>query len=218
LLLCGIFSARSQDFNYNLSVDTTYTYTNLSGATQLSPGEKWLPSYEIPTGFPEGALQSVTLETNGFVIYNKVLNSAVMAFNGFHCKPDSMGSWSQLSYQSSGAPGSKLLKIECKNVGQGEEPKELLSYQVWIRESGVFEIVIGPNTYEKPAGDTIIDTNQVVHLGLINRNMNNSDNGLFISGTPQSPVSTALSGEDPALAFLRTVPKRGYKYTFTPQN
>ncbi|MCD6068934.1 MAG: hypothetical protein K0S33_3760 [Bacteroidetes bacterium] len=216
LLVFYAGSGYAQSFDYTVAIDSSQAYTSLSSATVLSPGQKWLPTYEIPTGFSDPSSQQITLETNGFVVYNKQFNSAIMAFNGFRCKLDSNSAWSQLSYLSTGSPGSKILKIEFKNVGQGAETKELLSYQVWIRENGVFEIAIGPNTYEKLPGDTIIDTNQVVHLGLINRNMDTANQGLFVSGSPQNPAPAALNSGDPALAYLRTVPKRGYKYIFTP--
>jgi hypothetical protein len=108
------------------------------------------------------------------------------------------------------------LKVEYKNVGQSNDPSELLSYQLWVRESGTFEVFIGPNTYEAAPGDSLSDTSQVVFIGLINRNMDQSTNGVFISGTPQNPVPIALNQEQPNLAYLRTVPKRGYHYIFTP--
>ncbi|MDP2386987.1 MAG: hypothetical protein Q8M29_11485 [Bacteroidota bacterium] len=218
LLPCCGAVAYAQQFNYSISLDTTFNYTDLSSATVLSQNAKWLVKYEIPTGFDTigNTLQKVNLETNGFVIYNKNLNHALMAFKGFNCKLDSNSNFSQLSYLTTGTAGSKILKIEFKNVGQGEDPKELLSYQLWLKENGVFEIAVGPNSYQKNPGDTIIDTMQVVHIGLINRNMDTESNGLFISGTPQNPVSSPLNSQNTELAFLRTVPKRGYKYTFTP--
>src|ERR1700741_5114998 len=162
---------KAQNFNYTISLDSTYNYTSLSEATVLSQNSKWLPTYNVPTGFNSVSLQSVVVETNGFVIYNKKFNHALMAFNGFRCKLDSNSAYSQLSYLTTGAGGSKILKIEFKNVGQESGSKEAVSYQVWLHENGVFDIVIGPNTYEKNPGDTIIDTMQVIHLGLINRNM-----------------------------------------------
>ena len=220
LLLSGSITAGyAQGFNYSISLDTSFNYTALSGASVLSQNTKWQPTYEVPTDFSDSlnaSLQSVTVESNGFVVYNKKFNSAVMALKGFGCKLDSNAAWSQLSYLTTGIDGSKILKIEFKNVGQGDAPNELLSYQVWLRENGIFEIVIGPNTYEKNQGDTIIDTNQVVFVGLINRNMDAETNGLFISGTPQSPSSSPVNSEHPDFSYLRTVPKKGYKYTFTP--
>lgn len=217
-IFCFAFTSlyKAQNFNYTISLDSSAQYTGLSNATVLSPNQKWRTKYEIPTGFSAGSLQNVSLETNGFVIYNQSFNHAIMAFKGFGCKLDSNSSFSQLSYLTTGTTGSKILKIEFKNVGQGEDPHELLSYQIWIKENGVFEIAVGPNTYEKNPGDTIIDTNQVVHLGLINRNMDAENNGLFISGTPQNPLSSPINSQSPELGYLRTVPKRGFKYTFTP--
>jgi hypothetical protein len=217
LLFMAALQTYSQNFDYTISIDSSTHYSNLSGATVLSPDAKWLPAYEIPTGFTsQGAIQHVRLETNGFVIYNQALNHAVMAFNGFHCKTDSVAAWSQLSYLSCGSAGSKTLKIQFTNVGKGEDPKELLSYQVWIQENGAFQVVVGPNTYEAIPGDTLTDTSQVIHVGLINRNMDAATNGLLLSGVPQDPEPISILPENPTLAYLRTVPKRGYRYIFTP--
>jgi hypothetical protein len=219
LFFSAVLNTYSQNFSYSISIDSTTQYSCLSGATVLSPNEKWQPAYEIPTGFTSpGSMQSVRLETNGFVIYNRSLNHAVMAFNGFHCKTDSVAALSQLSYLSTGTAGAKTLKIQFTNVGQSEDPKELLSYQVWIQENGVFQVVVGPNTYEAGAGNTLNDTTQVIHLGLINRDMDAATNGLLLSGTPQDPDPLTILAENPSLAYLRTVPKRGYHYVFTPAN
>lgn len=216
LLLVSNIKAYAQNFNYTISVDSSATYTPLSDASILSSTEKWLPQYEINTGFSPGSLQSVVIETNGFIVFNKQYNSAVMAFYGFGSKIDSSGNRSRLSYTTSGTEGSKILKIEYKNVGMSSDPHELTSFQVWIKENGSFDVVVGSNSYEPNPGDTLIDTNRVVHIGLINRNMDTTERGIFISGTPGAPQSVPLNDEHPDLSFLRTVPKRGFKYTFTP--
>jgi hypothetical protein len=220
-VLCLAFVSlwcNAQDFSYTLSIDSSLQYTDLSNATALSPDSAWLPRYEIQSGFTQNPSFSgnFSIETNGFLIFNKQLNTALMAFSGFHCKVDTNGYYSKLSYTLSGSSGSKLLKLEFKNVGQSNEPSELLSYQLWVHENGVMEVFVGPNTYEAVPGDSLSDTSQVVFMGLINRNMDQSTNGVFVSGSPQNPVPAVLNQEQPNLAYLRTVPKRGYRYIFTP--
>lgn len=207
----------AQDFNYSISLDTTSGYTALDdAATNLSNGGAWLPKYEIPTGFSAASKQSIILETNGYTIYDRQNNFALMAFNGFHCKVDSASAYSKLSYHTTGAQGSKILKIEFKNVGQGDAPHELISYQVWVKESGGFEVVVGPGTYNTTLIDSLIDTNQVVHIGLINRNMDKENNGIFISGKTNIPVSAPLNSTTTEIAYMRSIPKKGFKYIFTP--
>lgn len=214
----GNSQMHAQGISCTLRIDSSAQYTELSNATILSSESTWLPTYDIVTGFtPKPQLSGTfSLETNGFLVFNKQLNRALMAFSGFHCKVDTNGNYSKLSYTISGSPGSKLLKIEFKNVGQSDDPKELLSYQLWVRESGIMEVIVGPNSYEAAPGDSLIDTNQVVFIGIINRDMDQGTNGVFISGIPKNPVPNTLNAEQPNLAYLRTVPKRGYRYIFTP--
>lgn len=209
-------------FNYYVSLDSSVTYQALTGATSLNNGQKWEMQYRIPVGFPftfnGKTVDTLLFEANGFLTLDPKMNYALMTFNNFYCKHDSANQYSCLNYAQSGSPGSRILKLECKNVGQTDRDKEALSYQLWIRESGSIEIFIGPNTYAPLPGDTVADTMQVVHMGLINRNMDTAEKGLFISGTPKSPSPAPLNESYTEIAWLRTVPKQGYRYIFTPTN
>jgi hypothetical protein len=207
----------AQNFNYTITLDTAAQYTALSGATPLSTNTKWQPQYNIPTSFTADSatavLTSITFETNGYFVYNKSLNHALMAFTGYTSVPDSNTTYSQLSYLTSGAPGNQVLKVQLTNLGKEGNPEEYLSYQLWLHQNGAFDIIIGDNTYNTAS---TLDTMQYVHIGLINRNMDQETNGLFVAGTPQSPVPAILNTQNTELAYLRTMPKKGYKYTFTP--
>src|ERR1700741_1647377 len=166
LLLAGICPAQ---FNYTISIDSSVTYQNLTEPTNLNSGDKWSRSYKIPVGFAfpfnGKTIDSVSFESNGYLIIDQKLNTALMAFNNFHCKLDSNQSYSALKYKLSGTEGSRVFKIECKNIGQGDEGKELLCYQVWLKESGNIEVFIGQNTYTPLHG--AVDTMQVIHMGII---------------------------------------------------
>jgi hypothetical protein len=223
-ILCFLilFNSKAQDFSFSVSMDSTLNYQQLPESVSLNSGNKWRHSYKIPLGFSfpfQGkAIDTVTFESNGFLVIDQQLNYALMAFNNFYCKTDSNSNYSSLSYQLSGEQGSGIFKLECRNIGQTNFTAECLSYQIWLRENGNIEFFMGPNTYEAPPGGSIIDTMQIVHIGLIKRDMDETERGVFISGNPSSPSSAPLNDEHPEIAYMRTIPKKGCRYIFIPNS
>ncbi|MBC7862016.1 MAG: hypothetical protein IAF38_03525 [Bacteroidia bacterium] len=212
---------KSQTFNYTLSIDSSVSYEALSNATPLANDTlNWNFFYKLPVGFSFPFLgknfDSLRIETNGLIVFEDNNNFSLIAFHNFKNKVDSLGHRSSLSYNVSGNPGEKIFKLQYKNVGQGNDTRELLSYQLWLRENGNTEIVVGFNTYGILSNDSITDTSQVIMMGFINRNMDTGQNGLFISNTPSHPQSTPIDAEHTDLPYLRTMPRSGFRYVFSP--
>ena len=238
--LCS-YTLRAQQFDYTVSCDSNGTYQELSSQTILNTNNSaWNFSYRVPVGFAFNFLgqnfDSVTVERNGYLCFDKDRSYALMAFNAFHDKEDSLENHSVLSYAQSGSTPNRILKIQYKNVGQSGAASELLSYQLWLKESGALEVHIGPHTQLTAEagfdttmiayvteGDSMIlhtnyyDTLMPVQIGLLNTNMDSETRGLFLKGSPTQPASQPVNDQNPGFAFMRSLGRAGTTYIFTPQ-
>ena len=238
--LCS-YTLRAQQFDYTVSCDSSGTYQELSSQTILNTNNSaWNFSYRVPVGFAFNFLgqnfDSVTVERNGYLSFDKDRSYALMAFNAFYDKQDSSGNRSVLSYAQSGSAPNRILKIQYKNVGQSGTASELLSYQLWLKEGGALEVHIGPHTQLTAEagfdttmiayvteGDSMIlhtnyyDTLMPVQIGLLNTNMDSETRGLFLKGSPTQPASQPVNDQNPGFAFMRSLGRAGTTYTFTPQ-
>ncbi len=146
-------SGESQSFNYDFSKDSV-SWQELNSQTILNSGNQaWNFCYKIPIGFTFNFLgagfDSLRIETNGYLVFDANRDYAMTAFLGFGDCMDSSGNHSVLGYEVSGTSGSKILKIQFKNIGSSKKSSKHLTYQVWLKESnGAVEIHIGPNDYQ----------------------------------------------------------------------
>lgn len=220
--LLSVYSLRAQQFSYTATCDSSGTYEELNAQTLLNPGgEVWSFRYRIPIGFAFSFLgqsfDSVTVERNGYLSFDSDRRYAIMAFNTFHDKTDSMNNRSTLSYALSGTAGSRVLKLQFKNVGQTHDASEALSYQLWMKESGAVEIHLGPHTYAVADTSNYSDTLMAVQLGLLNTQMDTPVRGLFLGGSPTQPASQPVDDQHPDMVFMRSLGRAGTKYSFIPQ-
>ncbi|HTF04834.1 MAG TPA: hypothetical protein VK826_12450 [Bacteroidia bacterium] len=229
---------RSQDFDYTVSTDSV-AWNELSAQTILNTGNSaWSFSYKIPIGFTFNYLgrnfDSLTIETNGYIVFDEDRNYALTAFSGVGDCVDSEGNHAIIGYELSGTVGNRILKIQYKNCGLSGSSSETQSWQIWLRENGNVEVRIGPGTLrtneigvlvvneetfeESFSTILVIDTEQNCRIGLLNMNMDTEVRGLFIGSSCTSPQTRAVNEEYPETLYLDSVPNRGFRYTFTPSN
>lgn len=242
----------SQDFNYTVTTDTE-TWQELNSQTILNPNNSaWNFSYKIPVGFSFNYLgrnfDSLTIETNGYLVFDADRNYAFTTFLGFSDCTDSTGTHSVLGYELSGTTGDHILKIQFKNTGNSLHASEFFSWQVWLKENGVVEIHIGPNDFQpsftvsndssfvesvlpdqegEPTDSLVItqDTTfinytslQAYRVGMLNMNMDTSTRGLFVGGEVDSPQSQPVDDQDAEPLYFMRAPSQNTRYTFTPNS
>ena len=236
---CGLtLNAQSQFYNFSVS---TGSYSDLTGSTSLNNGITWDdPQFNIPIGFNfqyfnttmnqifvedwglGGELTSDTSETGilpllipyGADIIDR--GSDTINFIG------QAGSLSPLSYKLEGNIGSRILKIEWKNVGFYSDidddniSTDFTNFQLWLYEgTNDIEIHFGPNSITQP--NLAFDDETGSYVGLFPEYDFDNDslisNGIVLSGNPSSP--NALSVDSIYANFLNGVIPNGVIYKFT---
>jgi hypothetical protein len=230
-------SLSAQNFNYTVST-TTETWQELNSQTILNANNRaWNFSYKIPVGFPFTFLgrsfDSLTIERNGYVVFDEDRNYAFTACSNLSDYANNNGAHAVLGYELSGANNNHILKIQFKNLAIGSGDSRKTSYQIWLKENGSIEFHAGPTDFRphfvcmdttwSPAVDSMIidsvftqiDSTIGWRIGLINQNMNSANNGFFIEGNPDNPFSQQTDAQHEP-AFLLAPPKCGTRYTFSP--
>ena len=226
----------AQNFNYSINRDSV-AWNELNAQTILNASNTpWEVSYRIPIGFSFNYLgqnfDSVTIETNGYIVFDGVRNYAFTAFSELGDVEDSVGIHSVISYENTGTPGNRTLKVQFLNCGISGDFKERQSWQIWIKEDGSIAILIGPGTLREQTNtvslthpvtlnDSIVTVVEIdsVHntrIGLINMNMDTPLRGYFIGNDPSAPASQSINNEQPEALRLYCIPPKGYLYPFTP--
>lgn len=229
---------RAQDFKYTVSTDSV-AWNPLGTQTFLCGGNsEWDFAYKIPIGFTFGFcgrnFDSLTVETNGYIVFDNDRNYALTAFSGMGDRVDATGNHSLIGYELSGATGSRVLKIQYLGCGPNRNGAGAQSWQIWLRENGNVEFRIGNGTLrcntvttisydeENEVMDTVtvtqLDSAQTYRIGLLNMNMNTESRGLFITADPAAPTAVTVSENDPEVLPLQFLPTAGRRYVFTPSN
>ncbi len=237
-VLAGYGISAGQNFNYSVSTDSV-SWNELNSQTILnSNNTAWNFSYKIPLGFTFNYLgrnfDSLTVETNGYLVFDNDRNYALTAFSGVGDHVATTGNHSVLGYELSGTAGNHILKIQYLNCSPNATGEEVQSWQVWLKENGNVEVRVGPGSLRTNSFENIVfneltemeDTTVVVQLdstqnyriGILNMNMNTEDRGLFVSGNPSAPQTAEVNESNPETPFLNFIPAQGYRYTFTPSN
>ncbi|MEO5643580.1 MAG: hypothetical protein ABIS12_09660 [Bacteroidia bacterium] len=231
-------STKAQDFNYSFTKDSV-AWQELNTQTILNTdNDAWDFSYKIPIGFSFNYLgrnfESLTIETNGYVVFDDDRNYALTAFLGFGDCVDAFGNHPVLGYELSGTAGNRILKIQFKNLCNSLGSSKYFSYQVWLKENGALEIHVGPNDFQpgiivntvmeeseiiqRDTTFTNIDSMQVYRVGLLNMNMDTEISGFFIGGITSSPQSQPVNGNYSEPIYMMRAPSQGTRYTFTPNS
>ena len=205
--------SKAQNFNYTLTKDST-SYQPLSTTAIVADKEDWTNkkfSLNLPFQFNCAGVitDSLTIESNGFISFGANTNLALVAFNNFLCSMDTTGAFvSEISFLLSGSPGSRVAKLEFKNLSLGTvSPEDFFSYQLWFYEgNNKIEYHIGPHAY---AAISVFPE----LIGVIRRRMDASVNGYLVTGSPSSPTGKQLNDE---FSYIDRMPGTGTIYTFTP--
>lgn len=139
----------------------------------------------------------------------------------FEADSSTTGSLSNISYLLEGAPGSRILKIEWKNVGFYSELEfdnistDFTNFQLWLYEgSNDIEIHFGPNSITQP--NLSFDGEAGTYIGLFPEvdfdNETVIGTGIELSGNPRSP--TVLATSSIYTNFLNGVIPNGTIYKF----
>jgi hypothetical protein len=226
----------AQNFDYSVSSDSV-AWDELSSQTILNTSNSaWNISYRIPIGFSFNYLgrsfDSLTIETNGYFVFDANRNYSFISFAGFGDRVDSLGDHAVLGYELTGGSGNHILKIQFKNCGQSISALNSLSYQVWFHEANnKIETRVGPNSYRCMVEEqalsadsigrvqfttiTVSDTVQSM-IGLINMNMNSQVRAYLLTGSFLDPSGQQVDENNTELAHMVEIPRSGYRYTFTP--
>lgn len=214
--LC-LHPAMAQTFGYSLQKDSS-AYVPLSGATVLSAGENFRSKsfmLDIPFAFNfcGTSADSVCIEGNGFLVFDKGKGTAVVAFNNFGSNKDTAQQYaSSILSVPTGTAGNRILKLEFRSLSQNRlSVHDYLSYQVWLYENGnKVEFHTGPN-----ACSHVPDLELPFLMGLINKSMDTETKAYLVSGDPAAPVGQLIIGES-GLVYLNNVPLEGTVITLTP--
>lgn len=213
------FAQQEPQFNYSVNASAAGEYAPLNQAQQATQNGSWNFCYRLPIGFSFPFLgsrfDSVFVETNGYLVFDKNRDYAFTAFSMFGDAVDKYGSHSSLAYALSGTPGNHVLKIQFNNVGRNGSGAMLLDYQVWLLESGDLELHVGPNDFQ-PDSIHPLDSSLLVRIGMLNMNMDTRNRGYFIRGSAEQSSGQPMDDQHPDPVYLLNVPPAGTRYVFSP--
>lgn len=205
-LMYSIAPLRSQTYSFQA---TTAPYADLTNPISLNNGEVWVfPDYTIPIGFNFWYFHEY-IDTLYFFEESAAMLTTSNEEGGFHKLLIPFGSMlidrgygtsqslSPLSYELSGEPGNRVLKIEWKNVGFGFEYdaintlNDYVNFQLWLYEaSGNIELHFGPLSIIHPEFAYIdVSGPSVALIPEYNYDEDTlSSSSLWLQGNPENPV------------------------------
>lgn len=154
------FSKLNQSYNY------------LSGATSLTSGSLWDDTVVVaPIGFNfkflnnTNSSDSILFSTWGFLAFRNEYFPSPLIWMGRSMVPfagdlrekslaQGGAPESDISYQTTGTAGSRIFKLQCKNIGFYDDTTgtDSLNFQVWLYEgSNVIEYHYGPSQLDDNA-------------------------------------------------------------------
>ncbi|WP_299889142.1 T9SS type A sorting domain-containing protein [uncultured Lacinutrix sp.] len=244
ILFCA-FTTLSIAQSYNFS-KLTGTYTNLANSTSLNNNVPWDdPELTIPIGFNfqyfNSTLSELTLFSDGdgadlstqttptgtlpiLIAYGVDIIDRGYDFNNPNANT---GSLSNISYKLEGTVGSRILKIEWKNVGFYEDINDdgisidYTNFQLWLFEGiNTIEIHFGPNSITQPNLNFEGETG--ARIGLVeNYNFNTETligTAKMLNGDPNAPFLVNSNDDTLESIYLNGVIPNGTIYRFENQN
>lgn len=224
-LLYACFSVKAQSYSFT---QATASYADLSGATVIPFGDfdpqsdlYWVNDligetfyfYGRPYKFDTSA-KYLFIQSNGDL---RIDNDSTLAIiDGAFTYLDSINAQSSVSYKIVGASGSKILKVQWKNmkvrVGQAGN---YLNMQIWVyQQNGVVEIHYGPRSASNASGFNV-NTGPQVGMFLSGFAFTQCLEKLWVNGSPTSPVLD--SNANYVFKAMSGIPSAGTLYRFTPR-
>ncbi|HSI89491.1 MAG TPA: T9SS type A sorting domain-containing protein [Adhaeribacter sp.] len=209
LLAIGLFTGpqfgASAQTTYSFTA-TTGTYTDLVTPTVLTTAGWDDDDFTVAIGFPftifdpTGAggnltVDSVNIDTYGDLYFSSASDLKIVV--GYEADLVDLGTtttMSPVSYQLSGTAGSRIFKIEFKNVGfsgqSGPVTGDFANFQVWLYEgSNKIEMHYGPSSVSAASMSTFISGTGSSHGVAAHIDPTTGTvTGPFISGQPASPT------------------------------
>ncbi len=198
LLAMQVGASAQQGYNFN---QTTGAYTDLVSPTVLTGNIIWDDtSFIVPLGFPfmvgNNTYNSVEIDANGVLIFMSGLNiGVVVALDADLVDRGISAPASPISYQVSGATGSRVFKVEWKNAGFIDgTASDFISFQAWLYEgSNKIEYRYGtssignPGNIFGPAGGPASGIATEINLFV------GSLSGVFLQGAPAAATAVAVN-------------------------
>jgi hypothetical protein len=119
---------------------------------------------------------------------------------------------SEFSYKLEGSAGSKVLKLQFKNMGfeTGTEA-EYISYQVWLHERGPIEVRFGPSNLSVEAYNGF--GGPAIGLLFMDEQFNTIYNQFYLKGTAADPTTTTGG-----ITGITGTPAEGTMFRFEPEH
>lgn len=228
---------------YELTISSA-PYADLVGSTSLNGEVPWDdPEFVIPLGFDfdffditytELAIREWGLGGSlGTTDFTNITTPFLTPYGAdvidrgydFSGGEPTDGSLSNISYLVEGAEGSKILKVEWKNVGFYTELEEdnistdFTNFQMWLYEgSNDIEVRFGMNSITDP--EASFDEQTGSWIGLFeNLNLDTEEltgEAFTLSGTPESAELTTINGNlENAVTFLDGIIPNSTVYKFS---
>lgn len=221
---------------------TTGTYANLVSPTSLTNGNTWDdPQLTIPLGFNfqyfDSTVSTMFIEDYGLgsdLVVNDSEAGIIPTLSPFDVDiidrafdvssgTVSTGGLSPISYKLSGATGSRILKIEWRNVGFYDDKDDdgnsidFANFQVWLFEgTNNIELHYGPNSITQPLLCYESGTGAVIEL-FPELNYTTDESGpnvITLIGNPTAPSVKIINSFDSLESLNATIPN-GTIYRFT---
>lgn len=227
------FSALSQTYTFSVG---TNTYVELNNPIYLSPeGEVWDdPEFEFnfPFAFEYFGVNLPALTGSfgfGAELFGTNFNLPVPVFVPVFCDPIDLGymsdeALSSISYQVVGSAGSRILKVQWKNIGfYGQvvdevTPLDYMNYQAWFYEgTNRIEIRFGSSVITSPFDHFDNPGPAVFLISTYDFETDQLGNSYYLYGNPTNPTMGLTTNPDLLFtSHLNTIPVDGQTYIFTP--
>lgn len=213
-LLSIVYTGFGQNFNYSMTKDSMQYIPLNASASLVAPPETLNKPYHIHLPFSVNFCGSVTdsilYETNGFLLFNKASELAMVIFNSYGPHVDSLGNAVyNVKTELSGPTGHRIFKVQFTSLSQNYcSYTDHLEFQLWLYENGGrLEVHIGQLAE--------VTTDQYHLVGLINRNMDTTPSAVTISREINS-YSLLSSGQGEDLHYIQGLPSAGTVFSFIP--
>jgi len=226
-LFCLTGTHFAQSSNHYLLKTGMDTYTELTNDTVVTgayanPTGTWI--FELvgdnfnlfdKTYTIDNVKTYIEFSNNGFMRVQD--DTSFIVVDAMFTQVDSIDNTTALSYVVEGAQGSKILKVQWKNLAlKNGQPGNYVNYQIWLHQlTGIFEIHYGSSSASNNSGFT---TANGPNIGLFYapKSFTQMFEKIWVNGAPGSytldsarTVSfSAVSGVPPNGTVLRYIPKK----------
>lgn len=200
-------------------------YVELIGATTLTTVAPWsyATAYTVPIGFTfefrSANFTSINIEGSGFTYFDPSYYYLMLPFTVKLQSKGSSGNNSPISYQTTGAIGSRILKIQWKNAGFYYDTTSTINFQLWLYESSNnIEVHIGPNDVPNPSLVYQENGSDGPVIGVFHyTSASYCTYSTALTGTPANPTGVTATGNINLFAnSLSSTPSDSQVYKFEP--